>query len=138
MTAHQNLARTLRMMNLFFLASIVMLALVMYQSTRNKVERESPVFLPITLMAVLDGALVLGIKKKMTDVAEEALRTNLEDVKMLEKLRTGYLIQFAFAESVALFGLVLRFLGMSLLGASLFFIAAILLLLYSRPSEPVG
>ncbi len=63
----------------------------------------------------------------------ETLRTNPSDPQALQKWRSAYVLPFTLAESVALFGLVLKFMGASWRVAGPFFAAAILLLLLWAP-----
>jgi len=57
---------------------------------------------------------------------------------LLARLRVLYLVCFALAEAVALYGLVLRFLGASRADVTLFFLAAAVLFLLCYPRPPTA
>ena len=64
-----------------------------------------------TLAAVADIALALRFRSQLIDAAVEILRSNPEDAAAIKRWRAGNIMSFTFAECLALFGVVLKFLG---------------------------
>jgi len=88
------------------------------------------------VVAVATGAAAVFVRRMLAGKAEEILRLHPDDAVALGRWRAGQLVAFALAESVALYGLVLRFLGGSLRDASPFYGGAALLLLAFWPKRP--
>jgi F0F1-type ATP synthase membrane subunit c/vacuolar-type H+-ATPase subunit K len=84
------------------------------------------------VLTVLAAALVAGIFLVRKTFVYRA-QTSLQDPKLLARWRTGYLITYLQAEAIALYGLVLHFLGFSLLQISPFLIGCFLLVLFLGP-----
>ena len=68
--------------------------------------------------------------------AEDTLRSQPEDAVALARWRAGNIVTFVVAEAVALYGLVLRFLGGTFLQALPFYTAAAVLMLVFTPRRP--
>ena len=66
------------------------------------------------------------------------LSTNPEDTEALRTWRSGQIISFTFAETVVLFGFVLKVLGARWNVAGSFFVVGILLLVAWRPKLDVS
>jgi hypothetical protein len=65
-----------------------------------------------------------------------ALSANLEDTAALVQWRASYVISYAVSESIAIYGLLLHFLGFSMKQVAPFLIAGFLLILFLAPSLP--
>ena len=91
------------------------------------------------VIAGLAASAVEGIfffRRKILKPSEQVLSTKPEDVAALRRWRTAYVGTYALCDSVALWGLLLRFLGFSLLLVMPFFVAGFLLMLYFAPRRP--
>ncbi len=68
----------------------------------------------------------------------EALRKNQEDVQAARQWRTGTVVSLVFAESIVMFGLVVRMIGASWNVSGIFYVAGILVLLAWWPRLDLG
>ena len=84
---------------------------------------------------VSEIGLSLFLRTRFITGAEAALRVNPEDQSAIAKWRTGNLLSFCFAETVTLFGLVLKALGFGWRVAAMFFAVGLLLLLLWAPRK---
>jgi hypothetical protein len=78
------------------------------------------------------------IRRTLVFRAAESLAIHPEDGLSLNHWRTGYLATYALCEALALFGLVLRFMGCSFQQSVPFFIGGFVLMFFFRPREPVA
>lgn len=84
------------------------------------------------------AVIVIGffLRRKFVENSANALHLNPDDAKPLNKWRTGQIISFALAESIALYGVVIRLLGGTLQQAALFYGAAIAMFILWWPQAP--
>ncbi|HXE90551.1 MAG TPA: hypothetical protein VNK82_06260 [Terriglobales bacterium] len=90
----------------------------------------------IIVMALLFSGVAVVVRKRMLDSAVDILRLKPDDTPALVRWRAAHIVTFALCESVALFGLVLRFLGATTLEGAPFFAVAFVLMLVFRPVAP--
>jgi F0F1-type ATP synthase membrane subunit c/vacuolar-type H+-ATPase subunit K len=90
----------------------------------------------LALSAVLWGASMRG---RVIVSSEKALARDACDPKALRRWESGQILGMAFAESIVLWGLVVRtVLGGALWQASVFYAAGFILLLFWTPRMPSG
>jgi hypothetical protein len=131
--------RILRILQFALLASLVLYALV--AATLNPPRSSSPaplVFFGLTFLSVVNVAVILFIRRLMVSRAEATLRESPEDAAALMRWRSGYIVIYAAAEGIALFGLVLHFVGYRLVEVAPFFVAGFILLLFYAPRRPAN
>ena len=88
-------------------------------------------------VAALSGISVAQIlRQKLVITPAEELARQPDNAALLQRWRSGNIVQFAFAESITLFGLVLRLLGANWPFAAPFFAAGLLMLLLRAPRDP--
>jgi hypothetical protein len=102
----------------------------------------SPAFIYaiVALAAAMVGA-VLMVRWLMVEPAESILAGDSENAAALKRWRAGYLVTFVASEAVALYGIVLRFMGVEFRQAIPFFVAGFILMLFfgpRRPSHAIG
>lgn len=99
-------------------------------------EPADPGIIKLVLMAVgaVTAAVVLFIRFSL--IPPMLHTPTMELTQRLARLRAFYIICFALAEAVALYGLVLRILGAGLGDSILFFAASIGLFLLCYPKTP--
>lgn len=131
----QNL-RLLRVIGAAFLLSIALYAMVGEMVGPSSAADLGVVHQAMLVAAVITGAAAVFVRRMLAGKAEEVLRLHSEDAAALGRWRAGQLVGFALAESVALYGLVLRILGGSLRDAAPFYGGAALLLLVFWPKRP--
>ena len=82
--------------------------------------------------------LIFVVRRTLVLRAAESLAEHPDDTLSLGQWRTGYIATYALCESMAMFGLVLRFLGGNLQQSLPFYFGGFVLLFFFRPREPVG
>jgi hypothetical protein len=87
-------------------------------------------------MAVGIVGTIFVVRRTLVLRAAATLATHPDDLLSLNQWKTGYLATYALCEALALFGLVLRFLGAELQHSLLFYIGGFVLLFFFRPRQP--
>lgn len=86
------------------------------------------------------GVAIVGIifvvRRTLVFRAEGTLATEPDDRLSLNQWKTGYLATYIMCESLALFGLIGRFLGSTRQQAVSYYIAAFVLMIFFRPRRP--
>ncbi|HXJ90215.1 MAG TPA: hypothetical protein VMS18_25615 [Candidatus Binatia bacterium] len=88
-----------------------------------------------TLAVGIVGTIFV-VRRTLVLRAASTLATQPEDDISLSQWKTGYIATYALCEALALFGLVLRFLGSDLQQSLLFYIGGFVLLFFFRPRQP--
>ena len=89
-----------------------------------------------TTLAVAVIGVIFVVRRTLVFRAEATLATEPENALSLNQWRTGHIVTYALCESLALFGLVQRFLGASVEQAVPYFLGGFILLLFFRPQAP--
>jgi hypothetical protein len=84
-------------------------------------------------VAIAETVLIFALRKVWVLPIEARLESQPQDPKALIRWRQGYLAIYSISLSIALYGLVLHFLGSSLPQVLPFFLAGILLILFLGP-----
>jgi hypothetical protein len=128
--------KLLRMVRLFLLATIVLYA-AMAEHFGPAPKAQAPiVFYAITGVAISLIATILAIRRGRLAKLEKILSCDQEDIAALNPWRATYLLIFMACEAIALYGLVLRFLGFTFTQVASFYIAGFVLMLYFAPRRP--
>jgi hypothetical protein len=90
-------------------------------------------FYVLTFMAVTMVAVIMMLRRLFIKPAVDALGTLDTSPVIVNRWRTGYIVSYALSEAIALYGLVLRFLGFTLSQVAPFYVAGIILLLLLSP-----
>jgi F0F1-type ATP synthase membrane subunit c/vacuolar-type H+-ATPase subunit K len=95
----------------------------------------TPEFFPLALgfVCVSEVGLALFFRARLVAASEAVLRSDSENKDALSKWRTGNLLSFCFAETITLFGLMLKLLGFGWKIAGVFFASGLILLLLWTP-----
>lgn len=95
------------------------------------------VFYAITAMSAAIVAIVFFVRRKLIRASEE-LATDMTKPNIAADLRwrKGYILCFALCEAIGLYGLVLRFMGFNFRQVVYFYVVAIILMIYCRPTLP--
>ena len=137
MTADQR-TRTLRIIHIAFLASLVMFIMVGEFLARERSEQPElpPVFLPALAVIGISNAFAAITFRRKAEVAAEALVRNPEDLSLWQRWQGSNIASFALAESIVLFGWILRFMGAELAIAAVFYAAGFVTMLICTPRRP--
>lgn len=87
----------------------------------------------ITVVAILCTVSWVSIRLRFIRRAGLQLLQNPVHDPALKRLRVGYIISFMLSEAVALYGINLRFRGFTLTEVAPFYIAGLLLMIFSAP-----
>ena len=125
--------KTARLLFAAFLTTWFLFLLVIHLA--NPPERQVSKAIATALAVAALAEIVVGftVRKRLLDPAVQTLAKDPGDVSALGKWYQGNLLGFCFAESVTLFGLVLKLLGAGWNTAGPFFAVGILLLLLWQP-----
>ena len=127
--------KTLQIIQATFLVSIVIYAWLV-KTIPSMVPANLQIFRIITLVAVLDVIVIFVLRRNLVIRAEQTLALQPEDTAGLQRWRTGYIATWALSEAVALFGVVLHFIGFTLTQVAPFLIAGFVLILFFGPRRP--
>ena len=133
--------KLLRIVRLFLLASIVLYAVVAEHYGPGPKAQDPLVFYAITGVAISLIATIFFIRRGRLAKLEKILSSNQEDIAALKLWRATCLLIFMAYEAIALYGVVLRFLGFPFLQVAPFYIVGFVLMLYfgpRRPSNAIG
>jgi hypothetical protein len=94
-------------------------------------------YLFATLSVAIVGA-ILVVRRTLVLRAGESLAARPDDSLSLNHWRTGYLATYMLCESLALFGLILRFRGSPVAASVPYYLGGFILLLFFWPRQPVA
>jgi len=98
----------------------------------------SPVMIrAISIVAASEVIVLFVLRRKSVLPAAATLSIQAEDVAALARWKTGQIVTWALSLSIALYGLVLRYIGFSFPQTAPFFIAGFVLMLFYLPRRPV-
>jgi cytochrome b561 len=130
--------RTLRAVQWAMLASIVLYGVVgELVGPRTSYVNQTLSYIFTSLSVGIVGTIFI-VRRTLVTRAQSALSLNSEDGLGLSHWKTGYLATYVLCESLALFGLVLRFQGASLRQSVLYYASGFVLMLFFRPIRPVA
>lgn len=129
-------AATLKQMRITHAVFLLSLLLFAYQAEQLEgAGTGNSTILPgaLVLAAVFDGLIALYFRRKRLSPALEKLRRDSNDTGALTEWRFSTLLSLVLAESIALYGFVLRFMGASRRVSWPFFVCALILMVVWRP-----
>ncbi len=128
---------TLQILRAGMLVSIAIYALLIKQFPSNS-QANPVVYYVIALVAVWIVVALLRFRRKLVKRSEDVLVINPDDLLAQKQWRTGYLLTYAFSEAIALYGVLLHFLGFKMAQVAPFLIAGVALLLFYSPRLPTS
>jgi hypothetical protein len=127
--------RQLRTIWMALLASIAIYFLVALHAPARS--EGTPVMLfALAATSFALAVVVFVIRRKMLAATEALAASHPDDKVALSRWRTAYIIVWALCEMIAMYGLVLRYLGFSIFQAAPFFASGFLLILLQGPRRP--
>jgi len=130
--------KTLRVVQWLLLVSILLYAVVGEVVAVGSRSANPKLDYLFTTTAVAVVGVIFLVRRTLVLRVEEILAAHPEDSLSLSHWRTGYIATYVLCESLALFGLVLRFLGGDFQQSLPFYIGGFTLLLFFRPRAPIG
>lgn len=133
----QSAARLLQMVRIAMLLSVVayVAITVVLPSHANS---DPVIFHAFTVMSITLVAIIFIVRRSFLAPAEAALAVQPDDARALARWRSYNLLQWGLSEAVALYGLVLHFLGFTLVQVAPFFLGSFLLLVFFPPRQPAA
>ncbi len=130
--------RSLRMVYfMMFAAMFFYMGMAEYMRSGQKADPVDPAMLKsFLILCGIEAAVLIGIRKKMVEPSLDAIGRDPNDQAMLRRWMQGSMVCFAIASSIALFGFVLRFMGATMLQASVLYGLAIVMMFLSAPQRP--
>ena len=130
--------RTLRVIQWAMLASIVFYAVLPeVVSLPKRIGNPSVSYMFSTLAVAIVGVIFV-VRRSLVLRSAESLAAHPDDPLALGPWRAGYIITFALCESLALLGVILRFIGFDRQQSLPFYVGGFVLLLFFAPREPVA
>jgi cytochrome b561 len=123
--------RTLHILQIAFLIAIL-LYVYMSRTAPTAATPNWVIFYGISALAVGELGAMVVFRKIFILRSEEILQAEPQDTKALARWRTGYICLYCFALAIAIYGLLLHFLGFGFVQVAPFFaVGAIFILLLS-------
>ncbi len=131
-----NTIKTLRILQWTMLTSIVLYGVV-GEAVGPGVRAVNPTlnYVFSTLSVAVVG-IIFVVRRTIVLPAAASLTQHREDGISLNHWKTGYIATYALCEALALFGLVLRFMGCTFQQCLPFYIGGFVLLFFFRPRDP--
>jgi hypothetical protein len=127
--------RQLRIIWLALLAAISTYSVLSFYVSMHSVPQPI-IFRVIALLAVSEVLLLFLFRRRFVLQNALLLAADAANASALAQWRVGYIVVWAMSLSVALYGLVLRYLGFDFRQVSIFFIAGGALMLLFAPRRP--
>jgi hypothetical protein len=130
--------RTLRVLQWMMLGSIALYAFVgeVVSSGARAVDPSLSYVFSTAAVAVV--GVIFVVRRTLVLRSGESLALYPDDPSLLHHWKSGYLATYALCEILALFGLILRFLGFNFQQSLLFYTGGFVLLFFFGPQEPVS
>jgi hypothetical protein len=90
----------------------------------------------LTTVAVAVVGMILVVRRTLVLRSATTLAEKPDDGLTLNHWKTGYIATYALCESLALFGLILRFMGSGFQQSLPFYVGGFVLLFFFGPREP--
>lgn len=129
-----------RTLNMIRAALIFAIAVYMFIGERVAVGRAGPLvmmlFQILAVVAVVNIVVIWIIRRSMVTPSFSLLQKNQSDSVALTRWRGGYILTYALCEAIALYGFVLRVLGLSYRMVVTFYLASFILMIFFSPRVP--
>jgi hypothetical protein len=130
--------KTLRVVQWSMLASILVYAVLGVVVGPGARAVDPTVNYLFSTLGVAIVGVIFVVRRTLVLRAAESLATHPDDGISLNHWKTGYVTTYALCEALALFGLVLRFMGCNLQQSVPFYVGGFVLLFFFRAREPVS
>jgi len=124
--------KVLRLVQIAMLISIALYVPIIL-AVPTTVQPSTTIFHALTIMAAATLGVMFMLRRVVLAPAEATLASHPSDAKALNLWRMGQIVTFALGEAVALYGVVLHFLGFTLSQVAPFLVAGFLVILFFGP-----
>jgi hypothetical protein len=132
----QKVMRTLRAVQWSLLLSILLYAFLGERFAPHARSVDPSLSYVFSTLAVGLVGTIFVVRRTLVFRAAASLAEHPDDIISLSQWKTGYVVTYALCETLALFGLILRFRGYTLQQSALFYIGGFVLLFFFRPQLP--
>jgi hypothetical protein len=91
-----------------------------------------------TTLGVAIVGVVFVVRRTLVLRSAENLASHPDDLLTLNHWKSGYIATYALCEALALFGLILRFMGFNFERCLPFYVSGLVLLFFFGPREPAS
>ncbi len=130
--------RTLRVVQWAMLGSILLYAVVGEVLGRGARAVDPSLSYFFTTVGVAIVGVIFVVRRTLVLRSAENLASHPDDSLTLNHWKSGYIATYALCEALALFGLILRFMGCRFQQSLPFYIGGFVLLFFFGPHEPVA
>jgi hypothetical protein len=134
MEPQRKLLQTVRIALLVSIALYVFIGERIERSTQSAPDRN--IYFVVTLVAITTVGIIFAVWRLFVLRSETTLADRAEDTTALKRWCRGYIFTYALCETVAMFGLVLRFMGFTLSEVAPFYVVGFALMLLFGPRRP--
>jgi hypothetical protein len=127
--------RQLRIIHAAMLASIVLYAFISYRAPFRPAPQPMIIY-AIAAVCVADFAIIVVLRSKLLPRSGMISSTESDPKIVLARWRSACIVTWAMCEAIALFGLVLRYMGFAITQVIWFFIAGFALMTFFTPRQP--
>lgn len=128
----------LQILRLAMLLSILIYGFMIKQFPSPHAKPNPIIYVVVVLLSASVVRSLFFFRKKLVKPSEEVLVTNAMDSGAIRRWQTGQLITYAFAEAVAIYGMLLHFLGFTHIQVVPFLVVGFLLILFFPPRLPAA
>jgi len=128
--------RTLRTLQWVMLGSILLYAVVGEVLGSGARAADPSLGYVFTTAGVAIVGVIFVVRRTLVLRSAESLAAHPDDSLSLSHWKTGYVATYALCEGLALFGLILRFMGCNFQQSLPFYIGGFVLLFFFGPREP--
>ena len=129
--------KNLQVIRIAMLASVVFYALIATLVSSSG-EPNPIAFYALTAIAIAEVAAIFVIRRALVSPVQMGVMPQPDAARVSVKPGTALIVIYCLSEAVALYGLVLHFLGFSLSQVAPFFIASLVLLFFFEPRRVLG
>ena len=139
-SSNQSVESSLRQLRIIHTAMLLSIVFYAFMSLRAPSRPAPPpmVLYGVGAVCVADLGVILVLRSKLQPHARPISSTEPDPKILIANWRRACIVIWAFCEAIALFGLVLRYMGVPMREAALFFVAGFLLMLLFAPRRPEG
>ena len=132
----RNALKLLRTLQLALMGSVVLYAIVGEVVGPLRGSANPTLSYVLTTVGVAVVGMILVVRRTLVFRSATTLAETPEDGLTLNHWKTGYIATYALCETLALFGLILRFMGFGFQQSVPFYLGGFVLLFFFGPREP--
>ena len=129
-------ARRLMQIIRFAMLSSLIVLFYISRAIPSRVTLNPTILVVLAIVALVDVVVLLAIRRAYVTRSAMILASDPENPAAIARWKSGQLITYALGEAVALYGIVLHFLGSTISQTALFFAGGVFIILIFPPTLP--